>query len=163
MAMKDIVIKITGRQFVGDQEKEDQIEFVTDGKIYERGGARYLVYRESELSGFPGCMTTLKLKENAVKLRRIGKQVSYHSEIEFRPGRRLSTTYTTPYGDLDLEVVTDRIRNRLGEDGLGDVSIDYQIAIGGVAEGRNQLRIEVSDQNAPVRIPDVPEESSHEE
>ena len=63
MGMKDITLKITGRQFVGDEDREDNMEFITDGKLYDRNGAFYLTYRESELSGFPGCLTTLKLTE----------------------------------------------------------------------------------------------------
>ena len=57
--MKDIMLKITGRQ-MADKDDEDLMEFITEGKLYERGGSRYLIYDESEFSGFPGCKTTLK-------------------------------------------------------------------------------------------------------
>ena len=36
--MKDIMLKITGRQFEGNKP-QDKMEFVTEGKMYERGGA----------------------------------------------------------------------------------------------------------------------------
>ena len=57
--MKDIMLKITGKQFSGDIS-EDQMEFITEGKLYEKGDSTYLIYDESEFSGFPGCKTTLK-------------------------------------------------------------------------------------------------------
>ena len=70
--MKDITIKITGNQFIGD-EMEERMEFVTDGRMYERNGANYYIYEESEFSGFPGCMTSLKLKDGILRMKRLGK------------------------------------------------------------------------------------------
>ena len=67
--MKDITIKITGNQFIGD-EMEERMEFVTDGRMYERNGANYYIYEESEFSGFPGCMTSLKLKDGILRMKR---------------------------------------------------------------------------------------------
>ena len=64
--MKDIMLKIIGRQFIGD-DAEDNIEFVTSGQFFAKDGANYIVYKESELLGFPGCMTTLKLSDGAGK------------------------------------------------------------------------------------------------
>jgi len=37
------MLKITGRQMAGEKD-EDLMEFVTEGKLYEKGEARYLVY-----------------------------------------------------------------------------------------------------------------------
>ena len=57
--MKDIMLRIVGKQYAGE-EAEEQMEFVTEGKLYERNGATYLVYEESDFSGFPGCKTSLE-------------------------------------------------------------------------------------------------------
>ena len=48
--MRDITIKITGKQ-VYENHEEDQMEFITDGKIYQRNNAVYMIYDESEVSG----------------------------------------------------------------------------------------------------------------
>ena len=58
--MRDITLKITGKQCYGNHE-EEQMEFVTDGKLYVRGDAVYVVYDESDVSGMAGCKTTLKV------------------------------------------------------------------------------------------------------
>ena len=47
--MKDITIKITGKQCY-DGTEEDQMEFITDGRLYERNGYCYLIYDESQRS-----------------------------------------------------------------------------------------------------------------
>ena len=66
--MKEVMIRITGQQ-VTKEAGEDIMEFVTEAKIYSRGGALYLVYDESELSGIPGCRTRLKLKDGSATFR----------------------------------------------------------------------------------------------
>lgn len=140
--MKDIMLKITGKQLVGE-ESEEKMEFVTEGQLYERGGATYLVYEESEFSGFPGCKTTLKLTEEGVRLKRIGSNAGPGHEMVFEKGKRFLSRYSTPYGEMDLEILTNNFENNLTEDGLGKIWIDYHVSLGGLAEGRNQLDIEV--------------------
>lgn len=140
--MKDIMLKITGKQFAGD-ESEDQMEFITEGKLYEKGESTYLIYDESEFSGFPGCKTTLKLTGDCIKMKRIGSEVGYGTEFIFEKGKRFNSKYHTPYGNLDMEVLTNDVVNNLSEEGFGDINIDYHVSLNGMAEGRNKLRIEV--------------------
>ena len=144
MDMKDIMLKITGRQFEGD-EPHDKMEFVTEGKMYERGGATYLVYDESEFSGFPGCKTSLKLNGNHVRMKRIGSDLETGTVMEFESGKRFTSKYDTPYGIMDMEILTDRLDNNLSEDGTGNIDIDYHVSLDGAFEGRNELKIEVSE------------------
>lgn len=141
--MKDIMLKITGRQ-MADKDDEDLMEFITEGKLYERGGSRYLIYDESEFSGFPGCKTTLKLTGNTVRMKRIGEARRICAEFVFEKGKRFSSRYQTPYGSMDMEVLTSDVVNNLSDEGYGDIHIDYQVSIGGVAEGRNRLKIQVT-------------------
>ena len=140
--MKDIMLKIIGKQFSGD-EAEEQIEFVTEGKLYEKNGATYLIYEESEFSGSPGCKTSLKLKGDTIRLKRIGDGTEYGMEIEFKEGQRFSSKYDTPYGPIGMEVLTDSVTNDLSPEGYGKIGVKYQVSLGGMAEGRNELNIEV--------------------
>lgn len=143
MDTKDIMLKIVGRQYDGD-EPQEKMEFVTEGKMYERGGATYLVYDESEFSGFPGCKTSLKLKGNHVRMKRIGDDLGTGTVMEFESGKRFTSKYETPFGIMDMEILTDRVDNNLSEDGTGNIDIDYHVSLEGTLEGRNELRIEVS-------------------
>ena len=68
--MKDIMLRIIGKQITADME-EEQLEFITEGKLYERAGSLYLVYEESEFSGMPGCKTSLRLTGDRVRMKRI--------------------------------------------------------------------------------------------
>lgn len=140
--MQDIMLTIIGRQFAGD-EAEDRMEFVTEGKLYRRGEATYLVYDESEFSGFPGCKTSLRVKGDTMRMKRIGADTGYGLEMEFQEGKRFQSSYQTPYGEMDMEVFTTRVKNSLSEEGTGSVEVDYDVSIGGMAEGKNELRIEI--------------------
>ena len=70
--MRDITLKIIGKQCY-DGKEEDQMEFITDGQLYVRDDSVYMIYDESEVSGMTGCKTTLKVKGDSVKMRRIGE------------------------------------------------------------------------------------------
>ncbi len=140
--MKDITLKITGKQFSGN-EPEEKMEFVTDGKMYEKNGSRYIIYEESEFSGFPGCKTALKFTGESIRMKRIGQNVGMGMEFIFEEGKRFSSEYRTPYGNFDMEVLTKSLIGRLDDEGTGEVSIDYQVSLNGVTEGRNELVIQV--------------------
>lgn len=138
--MKEIMVKITGRQISSDTG-EDSMEFITEAKLYRRGEALYLIYEESELSGIPGCKTRLKLSGNKVQMKRFGEGAGIGSEIRFEKGKRYTGLYDTPFGAIQMEVLTNEIENTLSEEGKGELDIDYSISLKGLLEGRNQLNI----------------------
>lgn len=139
--MKNIMMKIIGTQITDDME-EDQLEFITEGKLYEKGETLYIVYDETELSGMPGCKTRLKLKDGNIKMRRVGENVGIDTEIEFEKGKRYNGYYDTPYGAVEMEVLTNHIENTLKPDGTGTLDIDYSVSLKGLTEGRNKLNIQ---------------------
>ena len=140
--MKDITLKITGKQSYEDKE-EVQMEFVTEGRFYLRGDSVYVIYDESELSGMTGCKTTLKVKDDTVLMRRVGTE-GYRSELYFERGKRFGSTYETPFGPMGVEVVTGTVNCDMDtENGSGHISIEYNVSLEGLAEGKNQLNIDI--------------------
>ena len=123
--------------------EEVQLEFVTEGKIYQKDESLYLVYEESEFSGMPGCSTKLEFTGDQIKMSRHGLGVGLDTEIEFRKGKRYTGYYDTPFGAIEMEVLTNDIENNLSLEGKGSVNIDYHISLKGLTEGRNRLNIEV--------------------
>ena len=138
--MKDIMVRIKGQQ-VTEETSDSIMEFVTEAKLYEKGEAMYLIYEESELSGIPGCKTRLKFKGGQVQMKRIGEDGSIGHEIRFEKGKRYSGFYETPFGAIEMEVLTNKLENSLSPNGEGQVDIDYSISIKGLLEGRNKLNI----------------------
>lgn len=140
--MRDIMLKIIGKQLCSNTE-EVQLEFVTEGQFYKENKSLYLIYEESEFSGMPGCKTKLEVTGNHIKMSRLGKGIGLDTEIEFQKGKRYTGYYETPYGAIEMEVLTNEIVNNLGSDGKGSVNIDYHISLKGLSEGRNRINIEV--------------------
>ena len=138
--MKEVMIKITGQQISRDAG-EDTMEFVTEAKLYSRGGSLYLLYDESELSGIPGCRTRLRFKDGTVQLKRYGEGTGLGSEISFEKGKRYTGLYDTPVGPLEIEILTNELENTLSEEGEGQLDIDYSVSLKGLTEGRNRLNI----------------------
>ena len=138
--MKEIMVKIKGQQ-VSPDIGEDEMEFVTEAKLYERGKSIYLIYEESELSGVPGCKTRLKLNGGQVQMKRFGEGAGIGNEIRFEKGKRYTGLYDTPFGAIEIEVLTNKLENTLSAEGGGQLDIDYSISLKGLIEGRNKLNI----------------------
>jgi uncharacterized beta-barrel protein YwiB (DUF1934 family) len=142
--MKDIMLKIVGKQLYGFSEEEDQLEFMTEGKYQEEGDAIVLSYDESEFSGMSGCTTSLKITGEKILMRRHGVSLPLDTEIQFEKGKRFTGYYDTPYGAVEMEVLTNDVINNINRvDAKGTVNIDYHISLRGLSEGRSRLDIEI--------------------
>lgn len=142
------MLRIIGRQITGEAEvEEDQMEFVTEGKFYEAEGSVYLVYDESEFSGMEGCTTSLQITDNEVNMRRSGEDMHFDTEMKFEQGKRFKSLYDTPYGAVEMEILTNRIDNQIEKTkAKGTINIDYHISLKGLSEGRSILDIEIMNE-----------------
>lgn len=143
--MKDVTIKIVGKH-VHDNIDEEQMELITEAKLYERNGVLYLTYDESEFTGMEGVTTRLRLTEESLKLSRSGKQ-GIESEMRFEKGKRFEDRYQTPMGPMDVEILTNEFENSMTREGTGKVFVDYSISLKGLTEGRSKLDIEFMGDN----------------
>ena len=138
--MKDVLVKIKSKQ-MSEENGEDVMEFVTEARMYERNGAVYLLYDETELSGIPGCRTRLRLRGDELQMKRFGENAGVGNEIKFEKGKRYTGIFDTPFGPIELEVLTNNLTGELTETGKGAIDIDYSISLKGLHEGRNILNI----------------------
>ena len=138
--MKEVMIRIKGKQ-VTREAGEDEMEFVTEGKLYRRNGTVYLIYEESEFSGVPGCKTRLRLRDGESQMKRFGEGAGEGNEILFEQGKRYTGYFDTPFGPIPLEVLTNHVSSTIDEKGDGNIDIDYEISLKGLMEGRNTLNI----------------------
>ena len=140
--MNEITLKIKGKQKIKDVE-EDQMEFVTDGRLYEKNNSIYIMYDESEVSGMKGCTTTIKMTENSIKMRRTG-DLGMNTELYFETGKRFNSVYNTPYGPMGIEVLTNYVKNDFDKEVYkGMIDVEYKISMDAVVESQNRLTIEV--------------------
>ena len=149
--MKDIMLRITGKQ-INNQSTEDDggVEFVTQARMYRKGAATVVLYDETELTTGvkDGVRAMLRITDDGgVRLKRYLSGGRGNSTImEFHEGRRYESFYHTPFGVLPLEILTNSVENNIDTvSGLGSLSIDYEMALKGMVDGRSNLSIEISD------------------
>ena len=119
--MKNITLKIKGSYVYDEAHEEDQIELITEGKMYVKGDVIYLTYDESQLSGMDGCKTRLKLDGDSVSMTRKGSAVGIDTELRFEKGKRFSGYYDTPYGPMEMEVLTNELLSTVSAEGSGEI------------------------------------------
>jgi len=140
--MKDVLLKITGKQYIEGGDDSDPIEFVTEGRLYEQDGTTFLEYDETELSGMEGCTTRVAASPDRVSMTRSGETIAIDTTMDFEPGKRMKGLYQTDFGPIEMELLTYSIVNTLSLSG-GAVSIDYHVSLKGLGDLRNLLEIEV--------------------
>lgn len=144
--MKDIMLRIVGDQISGlegDSAQNEPMVFVTEGRFVSKGGALYLFYEESELSGVAGCTTSLKVMDDKVRMKRYGEAGGIQTAIEFEKGQKFTGYYETPFGTIEMEVLTNDVENHLQHEGSGTLDIDCSVSLKGLAESRNLIKFEI--------------------
>lgn len=142
---KPVIISIRGVQSIEPGE-EDVMELVTQGVLRQEEGEISLQYPESELTGLEGTLTTFRVADDRITLRREG---TLNSEMVFQEGQKHLSVYETPYGSLMLGVNTHRAKASLGAEG-GSLSIRYRLEVDSQPVGENSFEIQVTEpQPAP--------------
>lgn len=143
--MKNLMLRILGRHIGADSSDDDRMEFVTECTAARRNGNIYIIYDEGGMSDLPETRTTMRIDSGGgVRMKRAGKDGANNTVMEFEKGRRFSSLYHTPFGPLEMEVLTNRIVCEIDPDRLtGSLFIDYDIALRGLSETRTLLNMEL--------------------
>ena len=137
---KDVLIKIKGVASV-DGEKE-VIELTTIGNFYKKSNNYYLIYDESEATGYEGMTTTLKVEGNdCVTMERAGKT---RSQLIIEKGKRHLCHYDTGNGELMIGVSAKKINSMLNDDG-GELYFNYSLDINSSLASENEVFIDVKE------------------
>ena len=128
----------------------DTVELMTHGSLVHKDRAYYIVYKETETTGYEGCTTTVKVAEDAskVSMLRFGKQTS---QLVVEKGTRHLCHYETAYGAISLGVSADEIEQGLDENG-GRLKFSYTLDSGAESFiSRNLVDIKVD------KLPEQPQ------
>lgn len=140
--MKEMMLRIKGTQ-KRQGEPIDIIEFMTMGRIYQKGDATYLVYDETEISGMEGSTTTIRVTEDSARMIRFTGDKEQNTRLDFDKGKTFQGYFSTPFGMIEVAVTTNELVNNLSSEDGGHINIDYDVELMGVIEAKNTLDIEV--------------------
>ena len=133
-----VLLSIRGEQYFDDIDP-DATELMTEGTMTLTADGMVLRYQETELTGMEGTTTTFEVKGPQVILTRSG---AVNSQMIFEEGRRHTSLYETPYGELTVDIQTSSLRHTLSPRG-GVMEIRYSIAVEHTVTGRNCFKIRV--------------------
>jgi uncharacterized beta-barrel protein YwiB (DUF1934 family) len=132
---KKAVISVTSVQ----GEDKEPVSVVTPGDFYIKDETYYARYKETEISGMSGTITTLKIKKDELVLIRKG---TTNAKMEFSEDLKSVSMYDTPYGTLQIKTDTKYIKIDVDENG-GDVVIKYNMDISGQKVPMTTLEINI--------------------
>lgn len=135
--MQDVSIQLTAKHLVEGNQEETVHDYA--GRCVEKANAWYLTYRE-QLEGIGEVSTTLKLGKSVVTLIRQG---NVSTRQQFEKGKSTHSVYHSPYGPLDMETHTSKLRIQYENDRPILVEIAYQLWMSGQYAGEHQLKIRV--------------------
>jgi uncharacterized beta-barrel protein YwiB (DUF1934 family) len=110
-----------------DIDPNEAIEVVTPGTFIINDEGFKAIYEESEISGMDGTTTTLNIKDKSMILERVGP---INTNMEFKEGLTAVSLYNTPYGILDLNVDTKKLKINIDENG-GEIHSKYVLGLEG--------------------------------
>ncbi|MBP1582038.1 MAG: DUF1934 domain-containing protein [Oscillospiraceae bacterium] len=118
--------------------ESDEMELSTLGSLYEKDGLHYLSYDESEVTGFEGHSTVLKLGPGrCVTMNRYGKA---NSKLIIELDECNSCLYNTEFGSMDIDV-----RGRQHElsilEGSGRLFLAYTLDLGAGINSYNEIEV----------------------
>ena len=119
---KDVLITVSGVQMDID---DTPIELVTTGTYYLKNGKHYVLYDEQAEDQVPVTRNTVKFYDGHFEMMKKG---GVNSLLTFDNGKKSSSVYNTPFGPLQMDVVTKEMEISESEDELS-VNIEYTLDI----------------------------------
>lgn len=133
---KRVIVSIRGNQRTPEGE-DNQIELVTEGRLYKKGDFYYLEYDETVLSGMEDTKTLITVDNKKVSFERLG---TYSAQFIFEKGKKFVNCYRTPYGELQMGVFPLEVDFSMA-DTEGKVNLKYELDIAGKYTSLNELSL----------------------
>ncbi len=162
MDMKDIMIRITGTQ-AGEEGEVEKSDFISEGKLGKDGDFFCAEFEEGLMTGEEPYKTTIRYSKDFLRLNRQGAGGKHVSSMEFEAGGNFSSLYSTPYGNMDMSIHTNKYKSNFDENGLGSVFVDYKVILSGLAELHNKINLQFGETMQDLKQIDLEKDREFEE
>ena len=115
--MKEVQVTVYDKQIYESHSDEGENKYI--GNLAFKNDNIYITYKEEEQK----ITTMIKVKNGVVSIKRLG---AIKGDLEFNINSPNKSLYTTPYGTMELEIVTDKCEVYLLEKGV-KIYIEYKI------------------------------------
>ena len=120
---KEILLSIAGLHLADGED--GNIEVVTAGDYYNRGGKHYILYDEVT-EGMDGhTSNVIKIGENSLEITKKGLM---NTRLVVEKGKSHRTVYQTPFGDIELSLTGQELTVTETEERI-DIRAEYVQAV----------------------------------
>lgn len=145
---RNVYISIKGMHSAERDDDYGEVEVVAQGKYYERNGKYYISYEESRQNDGKAGRATVKVDEDSVIVNQPG---SFGASLCFEQGKRTTLFYHTPFGVLEMGVLTKSLEMDLKEHNW-KIHISYFLDINKHYMGEHYVHILVQDREGEPQI-----------
>lgn len=131
------IVKVTGLQDIDGEKSDSQI--MCEGTYEYTKEKAVITYTHIDTEADDSYTTKIVLDSTGMTMIKEG---AFASQMQFAPGLKYAGSYSTPYGQLSINVITDFIDAYLDEDG-GMIKLAYSLDMGNMVNSFNELSIEV--------------------
>lgn len=121
------------------EEADEPIEMLTEGRLITSPSRVELVYEEGELTGMGGSVTSIGFDRNAPGLISMIRTGLVSTAMVFEEGKRHMCLYHTPFSEFEICVRALHVENLLFEE--GKIELDYLIEIHGAQAERCKMTV----------------------
>ena len=104
MSREEVLIEIKSKQKVGDQE--ENVDVVARGFHTAENGEHFIEYEEFDSETDDMTASSIRFREGRAEVIRTGNM---SGNLTFDVGEKNETTYSTPFGDLNMDIITNDI------------------------------------------------------
>lgn len=137
---KDVFINITGVQIVDTQR--DTTEVYTEGSFYKKNNHYYIVYDDTETTGYKDSRTTMKIEgDDKVTVMRSGL---HRSHLVIEKDNRNIGHYDVEGNSMAIGISTKTIKSNLTDAG-GELFFSYSLDINSSLVSENEVYINIKE------------------
>lgn len=149
---KDVFIRIVGLQIpIGDMEDGDNetIEVVHTGTYYNKNGKNYIFYEEAT-EGLSG-VTKAQIRWQKDGILEVIKKGLSNSHLVFEKNERHTCDYQTPFGNLDLGILTKRMSWKEQED-IMEIFAEYNMDVNWEPVAKCMIKINIQPRSTEINL-----------
>lgn len=123
-----------------DSVNAQRIDIDYEGVLSIEKGRLSIIYKESELTGMDGTVTSISFEVDNPRLVVMSRTGTVEGTLCFEDGERIMCTQSTPEMELPLVIDTERMVNGITEDG-GELKISYGMEYRGSLIARTLMHV----------------------
>jgi uncharacterized beta-barrel protein YwiB (DUF1934 family) len=122
------------------EDTGDSVEIMAPGKYYMRNDKHYVIYDDIDEESGVKTKNTIKFNQTSAEVLRKG---DISGKITFDKGKNNQSLYSTPFGDLFVEVLTKDIHLSEQEKKV-NLKIDYELYANNNKVSDSKIEIDIN-------------------